>query len=90
MKSSALVLADVPPKVVTLTSTAPGVTVAGDTAVIEVVELTVTLVADTPPNVTVAPLMKLVPVIVTDVPPPDVPDVGLTADTPGVTALYVN
>ena len=74
-----------PPKVVTLTSTTPGVTVAGDTAVIEVVELTVTLVADTPPNVTVAPLMKLVPVMITDVPPAVGPDVGLIDVTAGVT-----
>ena len=31
--------------------------------------------------------MKLVPVIVTDVPPPVGPDVGLTLVTAGVTAL---
>ena len=52
---------------------------------IEVVELTVTLVADTPPNVTVAPLMKLVPVMITDVPPAVGPDVGLIDVTAGVT-----
>ena len=62
--------ADVPPDVVTWTCTAPGVTVAGDTAVIDVAELTTTPVAATPPKSTVAPVMKLVPVIVTVVPPP--------------------
>ena len=78
---------DVPPEVVTRTCTAPGVIVAGDTAVIDVEEFTTTPVAAVAPNATVAPLMKLVPVIVTDVPPSVGPDVGLIDVTDGCTAL---
>src|SRR5438552_17212201 len=74
----------------TRTSTAPGVSVAGDTAVIDVEELTTTPVAGVAPKLTLAPLMKLVPVMVTDVPPPVGPKFGLTDVTAGVTALYVN
>src|ERR1044072_2443671 len=44
-----------------------------------VVELTtLTLVADAPPNVTVAPVMKPVPLMVTDLPPAVLPDGGVT------------
>src|SRR5438309_88474 len=57
---------DVPPEVTTCTSTTPGVSVAGDTAVIDVAELRTTPVAATPPKSTVAPLTKFVPVIATD------------------------
>ena len=39
---------------------------------------TVTLVAATPPIVTVAPLTNCVPVMVMDVPPTSVPLLGLT------------
>jgi hypothetical protein len=46
---------------------------AGVTAVIEVAETHTTLVAATPPIVTVGPARKLVPVIVTAVPPAVVP-----------------
>jgi hypothetical protein len=42
----------------------------------EVALTTVTLVAATPPIVTVAPLTKPVPVIVTGVPPPIGPEFG--------------
>ena len=52
------------------------VTVDGDTAVMLVVLLTVTLEAATEPNFTVAPVRKPVPVIVTEVPPVVGPDVG--------------
>ena len=45
-------------------------------AVIDVLLATVTPVADVPPTVTVAPERKPVPVMVTDVPPEVVPDVG--------------
>src|SRR5437016_5135117 len=85
-----MVFADVPPEVVTCTSTVPGVSVAGEVAEIDVAELTSTPVAATPPKSTVAPLMKLVPVIVTDVPPPVGPLFGLSDVTAGCTALYVN
>jgi hypothetical protein len=56
--SSELVTAEVPPAVVTVTSTVPALP-AGDTAVIEVGELTTTLVAAPEPNWTVAGLAKL-------------------------------
>src|SRR5438477_5952027 len=87
--SSPATLGDVPPAVVTRTSTVPVVTVPGDVAVIDVELTTVTLVAGVAPNATVAPVMKLVPVIVTDVPPPEGPLFGLTEVTDGVTAVYV-
>jgi hypothetical protein len=60
--------------VVTLTSTVP--VPAGEVAVIEVAELTVKPVAGVAPNVTAVAPVKLVPVIVTEVPPVDGPDVG--------------
>ncbi len=53
------------------------------TAVIEVALTTVTLVAATPPIVTVAPVVKPVPVSVTAVPPAAGPDAGLIAVTVG-------
>src|SRR5439155_24958840 len=40
--------------------------------------------------VTVAPVMNPVPVIVTEVPPPVGPEVGLSDVTAGVTVVYVN
>ena len=83
MKSSAAVSADVPPDAVTSTLTVPGVSVGGETAVIDVAELTTTLVAALPPKVTLEPTVKKVPVIVTDVPPPDGPLLGLTEVTVG-------
>src|SRR5581483_5829634 len=49
---------------------------AGVVAVIVVLFATATFVAALPPNVTVAPLAKPVPVIVTDVPPAVVPELG--------------
>src|SRR4029079_14519462 len=62
---------------------------AGVTAVIDVELATVTLVAAVPPIVTVAPVAKFVPVIVTFVPPAVVPAVGEIAVTVGG-ARYVN
>src|SRR5262245_3634350 len=83
-------MADVPPKlVVTVTSTVPGVSVAGDVAVIVCGSTTTTFVADVRPNFTMAPLLKLVPPIVTDVPPEVGPVFGLTLVTVGA-ATYVN
>jgi|ERR1700683_2179099 len=65
----------VPDGAVTVTSTVAAVC-AGDTAVIEVGELTVKLVAAIAPNITALAPVKLVPVIVTAVPPAAVPLVG--------------
>jgi hypothetical protein len=59
------------PLTVTVTVTAPTLP-AGVVAVIVVLFTTVTLVAATPPNVTIAPAPKFLPAIVTVVPP----DVG--------------
>jgi hypothetical protein len=73
---------------VTVTVTAPEV-FAGVVAVIVVLLTTVTFVAATEPNVTVAPEAKFVPVIVTDVPPDVVPLFGDTLVTVGG-AMYVN
>ena len=74
MNWSAAEVADVPPAVVTLTSTVP--VPAGEVAVIEVAELTVKLVAAVAPNVTAVVPLNPVPVMVTDVPPAAGPDVG--------------
>ncbi len=71
-----------PPGVVTTTFLAPAVP-AGVVAVIEVALTTTILVADTPPMVTVAPLTKFVPVIVTLVPPAVGPEAGAIAVTVG-------
>jgi hypothetical protein len=60
--------------VVTLTSTVP--VPAGDVAVIEVAEFTVKPAAAVAPNVTAVAPVKLVPVIVTTVPPATGPAVG--------------
>ena len=67
----------VPPGVVTVMACAPAVP-AGVTAVTEDVPTTFTLVAATPPTVTLVVPVKLVPVMVMVVPPRVVPDVGET------------
>jgi len=72
-----------PPVFVTVTVTAPALP-AGVVAVIVVLFTTVTPVAAALPNVTVAPVAKFVPVIVTDVPPPVEPLFGLTPLTVGI------
>ena len=72
------------PFTVTVTVTAPALP-AGVVAVIVVLFTSVTPVADPLPNVTVAPEAKLVPVIVTDVPPATGPLFGLTLLTVGAT-----
>ena len=56
-------------------------------AVIWVGEFRVTDVAAVPPKLTVAPVMKLVPVIVTEVPPAVGPEVGLSDVTTGCATL---
>ena len=73
-----------PPGLVTVTVTAPALP-AGVVAVIEVLFTTTTLVAAVPPNVTVAPEAKFVPVIVTAVPPATDPLFGDTLLTVGFT-----
>jgi hypothetical protein len=67
---------------VTVTLTAPAAC-AGVVAVIVVAFTTVTPVALVPPRVTVAPLTKPVPLIVTLVPPAVGPEVGLIPVTVG-------
>ena len=73
----------VPPGVATVTSTVPAVP-AGEVAVICEEVTTVTLLATFAPNLTVGGPAKLVPVIVTAVPPPVGPEVGLMPVTVGV------
>jgi hypothetical protein len=79
------------PFTVTVTVTAPALP-AGVVAVIVVLFTTTTPVGAVPPNVTVAPAAKFVPVIVTVVPPATVPLFGATLLTVGIgfAALIVN
>jgi hypothetical protein len=81
-------VADVPPAVVTVMSTVP--VPAGEVAVIEVAELAVKLVALVVPNLTAVAPVRLVPVMVTDVPPAKGPDVGEMAVTVGEVLVIVN
>ncbi len=73
-----------PASVITVTSTVP--VPAGLTAVIELSFTTVKLVAATDPNSTADAPVKLVPEIVTGVPPACVPVVGVNPVTVGATA----
>jgi hypothetical protein len=73
------------PLTVIVTVTAPALP-AGVLAVIWVALTTTTLVAAVAPNVTVAPVAKFVPVIVTAVPPAVGPPIGETLVTVGITA----
>src|SRR6185312_14806582 len=63
---------------------------AGVVAVIEVLLTTVTLLAAVPPKLTPAPERKLVPPMVTVVPPPVGPELGETEVTVGLVLVYVN
>jgi hypothetical protein len=72
----------VPAVVVTSTLAVPAEP-AGVTAVIEVAETMVTLVAAAPPIVTAVAPVKPVPVMVTDVPPAVGPEFGEIAVTVG-------
>src|SRR5437016_1050771 len=81
VKRSAELVALVPPGVVTITSTVP--VPAGATAVIDVVEMTVKLVAGAEPKLTAVAPLKFVPVTLTDVPPTAGPIVGLSFVTFG-------
>jgi hypothetical protein len=78
---SELPVADVEIPFETVTSTVP--VPAGDVAVIVDPFVTETFVAAVPPNETVSPEAKFVPVTVTFVPPAVVPEAGLTAETVG-------
>src|ERR1700722_15473540 len=71
-----------PPGLVTVTVATPALP-AGVIAVICVPSTTWTLVAGVPPNVTVAPVPKFVPLIVTAVPPAVGPVLGETPLTVG-------
>jgi hypothetical protein len=75
VKPSDELVALVPPGVVTVIFTVPADS-AGDIAVMDVDESTITVPAATPPNITVAPDVKPVPVMATDVPPLVEPVVG--------------
>src|SRR5579863_5700207 len=75
-------MADVPPAAVTVTSTVPAAP-AGEVAVMEPLLTTVTPVAALVPNFTVDPAVKLVPEMVTGVPPAVGPLLGLTPLTVG-------
>ena len=77
-----------PPAVVTTIVFAPTVP-AGVDAVIEVASTTTTLVAATPPTVTLLAPVKLVPVMVIAVPAVNGPDDGLTLAIVGA-STYVN
>ena len=74
---NALALVAVPPAVVTVKLLAPAVP-AGVLAVIEVALTTTTLVAATPFTFTLVAPVRLVPVIVNEVPAASGPEVGLT------------
>ena len=63
---------------------------AGVVTVIVVALTTTGFIPAIPPKVTVAGLWKFVPVIVTDVPPPEGPEVGAKLVIVGVGKLYVN
>jgi hypothetical protein len=84
MNLSAAEVADVPPPtVVTVRSTVPAAS-SGEVAVHEVVDEQLTEVPAVPPKLAVVePTTKLVPVIVTTVPPPTGPTPGVIAVTTG-------
>ena len=78
---SPALMALVPPGVVTVTSTVPEP--AGLVAVIEAALFTVKLAAAVAPNLTAVAPVKLVPVMVTEVPPTEGPELGTTDLTVG-------
>ena len=84
MNWSVGLVAEVPPEVVTVTVTVP-LACAGDVTVIDVADVTVTLVAAVVPKETVVVLVNPVPVIVTVVPPVAGPVAGEMPVTVGVT-----
>src|SRR6267378_672600 len=84
MNWSAVLAGVVPPGVVTVTSTAP--VPGGETATIDVGELTVKLLAPADPNLTAVAPMRPVPLMVTRVPPAPPPLLGLTLMSAGAGA----
>ena len=89
MKVSAVLVAEVPAEVVTVTSTEP-VDPAGATADSEVAEVTLNEVAAVDPNLTAVAPVKPLPVTVTEVPPLVGPDEGATAVTVGAAGVDVD
>jgi hypothetical protein len=87
VKSSALLVALAPPPVVVTTTSTTPTAWAGEMAVTDVLEFTVTPVAAVPPKVTPLAPVRLLPVIVTLVPPAIGPEVGATPDTVGAGAV---
>ena len=88
MKLSPLPLVSLePPDVMTCTSTTPADVIDGDVTVIDVAETTVAAIAASPSNLTVAPVMNPVPVMVTLVPPTVLPVAGDSEVTVGVTVV---
>lgn len=83
-----LSVADCVSVLVTTIFCAPAVP-AGVVHVIDVDETTTTLVQDAPPTLTVAPVKKFVPVIVTDVPPISDPEFPEMLETVGIAASGV-
>jgi hypothetical protein len=88
VKVSLVLVALVPPGVVTVMSTAPA-DPAGEVAVIEVALVTENDDAAVPPKWTAVAPVRFVPVIVTVVPPDAGPEVGLIELTVGA-GMYVN
>jgi hypothetical protein len=88
---SALEVGDVRAELTTLTSTTPADS-AGETAVIDVLELTANDEAAWPPNITPLTFVKFVPMITTCVPPAVVPSVVPRPVTAGglTGAVYTN
>jgi hypothetical protein len=80
---------DMPSGVVTKTSTCPGVTLAGEVAVISVLLTTEKLFAAVPPKVTPVAPVKFVPVMVIVVPVESGPYVGEMLVTVGAPAVVV-
>ena len=75
-----------PPGVVTITFTAPKTELAGLTTTIWVAESLIKVVAAAVPKLTAVTSARLVPVMVTTVPPADGPLFGLTPVTVGAAA----
>ena len=89
MYRSAAEVTEVPPGVVTVTSTEPGET-AGLVALIELSLTTVILAVAALPKVTAEASVKPVPVIVTTVPPTNGPDAGEMPVNAGTAGGVVN
>ena len=85
MKRSPVTRAELPPGVVTMTGAVPAEP-DGEVTAHVVAELQTTAVAPVSPNLAVVvtdPMMKLVPVTVTTVPPAKGPAIGVMAETVG-------